>query len=53
MICHVGDGQAENKPASAIPPLNKHSEKLSGANNIGVLSMYDQVQHRTPRIQFT
>jgi len=52
MICHHGDGQVENKPASAIPPLNKHIDRLSGASSIGVLSMCDQVQRRTPRIQF-
>lgn len=52
MICHQGDGQVENTPASAIPPLNKHNDKLSGASSIGVLSVYDHAQHRTLRTQF-
>ncbi len=51
MICHQGDGQAENKPDNAIPPLNRKSERLSGAKSMGVLSVYDHVQCFIARTQ--
>lgn len=52
MICHQDDGQAANQPDNAIPPLNRKSERLSGANSMGILSVCDHVQRFTLRTQF-
>lgn len=52
MSCHQGGSHAENKPDNVIPPLNRKSEIVNGANNMGVFKVYDQVQCFTSRTQF-